>query len=554
MSEQEPPTEPPPDESATGGAAAEQQQPEDSPPASRTETPAERSFRRRVGLALASLAMLGAWIAVLQTNASTNESKTTREATRLANQTQTAEVLAKGVQSGLDQIDAEIDLLPTKPPFQDDGSLATQLGVTVDPARSQQRLQQAQNDLRGALGSRSDPAAELTIESNRLSLTQKETVKERVSWNARASQYETVLTVLAVAIFLVGFALVLDRKLRPPVAVPGILLAIYCLGWAVQIYVKPTPHVATASINATAAGEYEIGTDRASDAIAHFDKALDSTPDYLAALQGRALGILLKSNPDLLNSLALTDTSAAVLDPATRDLDAAMDAGGDESTTVLAISSIVAVASTDWGEAATTLEQAIDLNELAAELYLWRAAVAVAQGDPKVAQTWVDQAVDRFGDLDPQRTRVLAAQYLTLLEFVAAEDPTSAKLAQEFQEEGVKALTAAAADRKLDPGRGKDASITSSEASFVNGLTSVSLQVAGVADDDIVTVVGYERPAPGAAWVQPAELFYTGPAVDRGGVSVPTPQKCVPVEYRFDLYVEGVLRDSSTAPGGTATC
>ena len=34
---------------------------------------------------------------------------------------------------------------------------------------------------------------------------------ERITWNNRASQYETVLTVLAVAIFLVGFTMVVPH-------------------------------------------------------------------------------------------------------------------------------------------------------------------------------------------------------------------------------------------------------------------------------------------------------------------------------------------------------
>ena len=38
----------------------------------------------------------------------------------------------------------------------------------------------------------------------------------------------TVLTVLAVAIFLLGFTLVVGRNLRPPLAVPGVILALVC--------------------------------------------------------------------------------------------------------------------------------------------------------------------------------------------------------------------------------------------------------------------------------------------------------------------------------------
>ncbi len=528
----------------------EQNQPGDQEPQA---TPAERRFKRRIGISLATLAVLGAWIAVLATNAATNESTAARQATRLASESQTADVLSKGVNTGLDQVDAELELLTIRPVFGDAATVTEEYGVATDPDRAAQRQQQAADSLEEALGGDGTVAAELEISANELSLEQQLTVEQRVSWNAKASQYETVLTVLAVAIFLVGFTLVLGRKLRPPVAVPGLILAVICAGWALQIYYKPTPEVAAESISATAKGQYLLGTGAAQEAIDEYDEALEATPDYVEALQARALARMALANPDLLTTLAFTDTSTEVFDAVEADIAAALAAGGDEDPLLLAVASIAAVGEADWDKAATRIEEGIALNELAAELYLWRSAVAVAQGDAEAAEEWLEEAVTRFGDVGVERGRSLAAQYITLLEHVAATTPDQADLAAEFTSDLVAALTANRSDR-AGTDASPDARIASATASYDEGITSVNVQLEGLDEQDTIVIAGYENPGGDAGWVQPEEIYYIGPPTSGDGASFQTPRSCVATEYRFDLYVEGGLRDTITVPGAAATC
>ena len=109
--------------------------------------------------------------------------------------------------------------------------------------------------------------------------------------------------------------------------------------------------------------------------------------------------------------------------------------------------------------------------------------------------------------------------------------------------------------RPLTPGDTSGVSFEIARAAYDDGTTTVAVPVEGLDPDAAVAVVGYERPADDAAWVQPTELFYAGPpAGDGGGVTLRTPRNCVAVEYRFDLYVEGELFATRTAPGGDPTC
>ena len=349
------------------------------------ESDAEARYRRRVGITLAVLAVVAAWIAVLATDAATRESTTTREATRLAVEAQTATVVARSVAEGLRSVEAEIDLLGTRTAFTAPQNLGDELGIQVDPAEARARVDRADAALRSVFGDRSSGATELAVEADRLALQQEITVQERITWNAKASQYETVLTVLAVAVFLVGFTLVIGRRLRPPVAVPGVILAAICVGWAVQIYLKPVPEVDGDAISATAEGQVALEEERATDAVADFSDALALEPEYVPALLGRGLARIVEVNPDLLDTLAVTDPDAEVVREGVADVRAAIGASDDRDPATLAAASLLTTLAGDWDTAAAFLEDAVELNETAPELYLWRAAVEVARADPAAA-------------------------------------------------------------------------------------------------------------------------------------------------------------------------
>lgn len=528
------------------------------PPGDRpAEEEPEGRYKRNVAITLAALAILGAWIAVLQTNASTNEARTAREATRLASEAQTAAVLEAGALGALERIEAEQQVFPLRSTFVLDEEAASEAGAAFDPDRAAQRLAEAQAAVDATLGDDGSGLFDLQVEARRLALQQAATVEERVTWNARASQYETVITTLAVAIFLVGFTLVVRRQLRPPLAVPGLLLALYCLGWSIHIYRKPIPDVKPAAIEATAVGEAELDRGRASDAAASFTSAIEADDDYEPAFRGRGLARFVVANPDVLTTLAFTDTSTAALEPVAADLARAIELGGDASALTETIAGYVAIAAERYDLASELLERAVEINPLTPGAQFALSAVSVARGDPAAALEWRTRAAGQLGPLEQtDRNRALVAQYLTLLEWVVDRAPEATAATEQLRDDSVAVLSELVAQRPLRPEDAGPASVAVDGVSYEDGTTTVALSTTGdVPEDAIVAVVGYERPAEGAPWVQPPELFYTGPVVDQAEPTpFATPRTCVAVEYRVDLYVEGVLADSATAPGGTPTC
>lgn len=521
------------------------------------EDPEDR-YRRRVGLALAALAVLGAWIAVLQTNASTNEARTAREATRLASESQRAQVVADGADRGFTEVLTEAVALPERAPLRDAGQIEETFGIAPDPDRQRARVDEARASVESALGE--DPGSGVVgsrEDARRLSLTQAAVVEERVTWNARASQYETVITTLGVAIFLVGFTLVVGRRSRPPIAAPALLLAVYCLGWAVHIYLKPIPDVDRDAIDAVAVGQVALADGRAADALEAFDRAVEVDDGYAPGWQGRGVATLVAANPDLLNTFAVTDPDRQVVERAAADVERGLEETVDPSAESLTGAALTAIVGGEWELADELLREATEANQLTPAVALARAAVAVALGDGDRAGELLEQIVVEFADLAGTDTaRGVVANHLSMLEWIKVAEPERAELAAEQQARVVR-LSLAGVDGAAAPESPVEAAVSVTELEFTDGLTRVGIDVTGIPAGVPVAVAGYERPSPDGPWVQPSELYYVGPAPtpsERRPLTIPTPRACAPVEYRFDLWVGDALVDSVTAPGVEPTC
>jgi tetratricopeptide (TPR) repeat protein len=547
---------------------SDEQTPEEEPPneavatADEEETPeahVEARYRRSIAITLALLAVLGAFIAILGGNAGGNESRSARQSTRLASEAQAARVIQLGADSTAQQIDSEIATLPLRPGFAIDPDAAAAAGATVDPATEVARIAASDQELRGLFNEAADQEIlfDLQVAARQLTLEQAAVVDERVTWNARASQYETVVTVLGVALFLIGFAAVVGRKLRPPLALPGILLAVYCLGWSVFIYYKDIPDVPPDAIEQVALGDALLADQQFDASIAAYDTAIELDDTYRPAVEGRALAQAIAANPDLLNTLAITDSDSELFQAAVTDILSALDLGGDEDVRTATTAGVIALAAGELDLAAEAFETAIGLNPLTPGLQLSLSAIEEGRGNHEAALEWRQSGADQLGPaVESDANRSYAALYYTVLEYVAALTPDRTDQLTTLRDDTVAAESQIAAGVELTGQAPTGVTVSVTQVDFIDGQTTIDLDAAGVPPDSTITLVGYERPADGASFVQPAELFYVGPLGGAGGgaLTLTTPRNCHPTEYRFDLYVEGVFVDSVTAPGVSATC
>jgi tetratricopeptide (TPR) repeat protein len=537
----------------TAHSDAPSRRPPDPTPPDAPGVDEDATYKRRVAVLLAALAVGGAWIGILQVNAAVHEANTARETTRMAVRAQASAVVEDAVLRLREQVDAEAGTLTSRPTYTLDPSQIPEL-AGLDP---RERRAAAQAEIRRAL--RRDPAAlqDLRRTARRQSLTRAALTDERIAWKAQAAQYRTVLTTLAVALFLVGFTLVLAPGIRAVVLVPGLALAAYCFGWAVVIDVRPVPSTPPDAIAHTAEGQVLLADGRTAQAITAFDAAVAADPAYVTAYEDRALAHFLAANPDFFATGAITDTDSAAFRAALRDVRRALDLGGDQDVTTLAVAGVLAFADGDLDAAANRLTSAVGLNERAPGIGLYLSAVETARGNDAAADRWRDRAL---GELDAgergSRTRQLAAAYVTALEWIAHELPGRAGAAMRQRDEAIALEMSAVFGESMSGVAPADATIDVDRITVADGAVRFDLDVGGVAPGDPVAVLVFERPTPDGPWVQPPAESYVGPFRIRDGPTprVPVDRDCLPTAFRVDLYVRGARADSATAPGTDASC
>ena len=138
----------------------------------------------------------------------------------------------------------------------------------------------------------------LEVDAQRLTLKQRALATTRIAWNDRSTQYTTVIAVLAVALFLVGFALVAGGPVRRVSYGIGVAGGLFAAVWAVWIYLLPIPSTPDAAIAAAARGVALSSHGDYRTAVEQFDKALEADDALAIAHAGRSRARLLLANPD----------------------------------------------------------------------------------------------------------------------------------------------------------------------------------------------------------------------------------------------------------------
>jgi len=118
-------------------------------------------------------------------------------------------------------------------------------------------------------------------------------------WGRKADNYVSVLTTLAVALFLFGLSLTIHNWLRYFFVLVGLLIVGFSLLWTGNIFLAPVParpleamEAYVDGLIASNIGDSFSGDEAArhyAEAIAHFDRAIALDPDYAAAYYQRGL-------------------------------------------------------------------------------------------------------------------------------------------------------------------------------------------------------------------------------------------------------------------------
>ena len=527
---------------------------ENAAPASGPEEEAGQSqgvLGRWIAVSLAAIAFLGAGIAVLQTDASVNESNTARETTRAAVSALRAGVISEaGILLDLD-IDAEASALNREQSF-----LSRQFGG-IEPPLDLAQLRSLLPDGGDLPRAQTKKALErLKFEGEASALSQSALAETRVTWNDRSTQYTTAIAVLAFALFLVGFSLVLGGARRVSFYVLGILIALLVVVATVYIHQLPIPETPEAAITATARGSVASDSGDQEAAQRFFDQAIEEDEDYFEPYSRRAVARALAVNPDFRRTGAIVSSDAELKD-SVDDALKALELDDGRSSLALNFLAVIALYAGEFEQSVKAATESISINGQVPDIHLVKSAAEVGLGDNEAALESLDTAGDLLSGSDPsERTRGLFAGYVTDLEQVVNRVPERAPVVNRIERRVIGSETAFTLDRKVSREAPDQGSARVEGLRFSGGKIRLDIRWNDLPAGTALTLIGFERPSPDSGWVQPRELalFRTVSGTGQEAAQGRLDRACKPVEVRVDTYLDGAFVDSAVGPGVRATC
>ncbi len=512
-------------------------------------------LKPKIAVTLAVVVVIAGMLAVLQTQAGANESTTARETTRTAVRAMSANVATSTLLGVRSVVQAERDFLPFRRPL-DAGApgLAAAAGLTAQPDSVRKDLQAAQRLPTKQLLSELGP---LQLDAERQVLKQQALATTRVTWNTRSTQYTTVLAVLAAALFLVGFGLVVEGSIRRVTYGFGLAIAAFVVVWGAWIYHLPIPSTPDAAITAAAQGAVLTSDGDYRGAVAAYDRAIAAHEDFATAYTGRARSRLLAANPDYPVTRAFADSDGSQTAAAVADAERALELGGPRDLLGESLVALVDFYRGDYEQAVSSADAAIEINPDVPDVWLLKSAAQLALADSSGADASLTKALRLLDGSDPsQRTRLLAASYLSYLASVTHKRPARAPQAQHLADRVVATETAFTLGRKLPGALPATGRIRIDDLRFANGRLGLVIRWQGLPEATALGAVAYERPLAHGAWTQPADLalFATIEGNGMRRISVPLSRVCEPTAVRADIYLNGAPALTTIGPGVPATC
>ena len=316
-----------------------------------------------------------------------------------------------------------------------------------------------------------------------------------------------MLAVLAAALFLVGFGLVVEGSIRRVTYGLGLAIAAFVVVWGAWIYHLPIPFTPDSAITAAAQGAVLTSDGDYRGAVAAYDRAIAAHEDFATAYTGRARARLLAANPDYPVTRAFTDPRGSATAAAVADATRALDLGGHRDLLGEGLLALVAFYRGDYEQAVAGADAAIEINPDVPDVWLLKSAAQLALGHGADAETSLTKALRLLNGSDPsQRTRLLAASYLSYLAAVAHNVPARATRAQRLADSVVATETAFTLGRKLSRSIPATGSVEVENLRFEDGRLNLVIRWRGLPKGTALGAVAYERPLANGAWTQPPDL------------------------------------------------
>jgi len=367
------------------------------------------------------------------------------------------------------------------------------------------------------------------------------------AWGSKADRYVLGITLLGVALALLGLSLTLSSRTRRLVVVPAVLIALFAAvisGVAASQRPTTTPDQA---VQALAKGDRLMGLGRYDDAVDAYSEAIRLRDDYAQAYRARGTAYDLAGSPET-SSYVFTTVDKKFRARSIDDLDKALQLSPVPDYLTLVNQGANVFHVKKYAESEELTSRALKTNDRLPLPWSNLALAQAAQGKEDEARASFEEMIERVVQRpDPIEQLELFASARSALEILATLEPSRSELVQRFE-----GLMVAAQAEQLRPGPVPDlddAAISNLQLS-ASGLQLVaSYDRAGLAPDARISWVGYFRPSADQPWQQPSNLLlvdrltdatsgaYTNSMID---ASCPGPG-----DYRVDAWLDDRLLASA---------
>ncbi|MEY2453381.1 MAG: hypothetical protein QOD92_2955 [Acidimicrobiaceae bacterium] len=506
------------------------------------------TFRRRLALAVVLITLFGAVVAYLHESNSNLEDNAAREA-------QIASIKGFGQQVG------------ASTEFRFDYRVFVQRQLLerrhlVAAARQRSTLDSTQasfygsesnrwTELRDAIGKATqlaDDQAAVALDSqlqtapDEARLTQKVFANKANDYGNKADSYVALLTVLAVGLFLIGLSLTVTGRGRYFLAVPGVAVAIVCLGWSLLITTSSISQVTPKAINLTAEGQALASSGDPKGAIDKYRDAIADSPDFGAAFARLADAEFQagasSSAGNQFQSLSDADATRRAIDAGEKAISL-----GEGGASLLSDVGFFHFTLGEYDRAADLSQQALDGNDQFPPLVFNLGVAQVGQGDESGALQTYERGIELLREEQDNGLRLqIIAAARTDLEIAVDRTPDRKDLAQQMK--GLLAAAEAPILDSRDPipdGAPADASVSDVEIRTDRFRLFASYNAEGFDTNTPLANVWYFRPLDRNGQGPFEQVFPLDRATLTGGARLETEPvengDCLPGgDYRVEVY------------------
>lgn len=369
------------------------------------------------------------------------------------------------------------------------------------------------------------------------------------AWDAKSDRYVLGITLLGVALALLGLSLTLSSRIRRLVVVPAVLITALAAAVSGLAFVQRPTTTPDAAVRALAEGDRLMALGRYDDAVDSYTEAIDLREDYAAAYRARGFAHD-QAGATGSGSYVLTVIDRAFREKSIADLDRALALSPVPDYLTLVNQSANEFHVKHFAESEELVSRALETNDRLPLPWGNLAMAQAAQGKEDEARASLGEMVERVLERpDPAEQYEQFAAVRTALEILAGLVPARAALVEEL--EGMMVAAEAELFQPGDAPDGSGAEISDLQLAANGFRLDATYESSGLAAGSRITWVGYFRPGEDDPWQQPSYLVQvdrlTDPTSGPGSVRMLDTSCPGPGEYRLQAWQDDRLLASATA-------